>query len=138
MNPETMAFWLAGIFPPVTGSILNLAIRGPGAFKTSCADWALIFFVFDAAIAISLQDIVCNIPNEAVRTFIPSIAPTLMLSSMGIWIAIVRWLEPLNRNRRGTSGPLFSRLVGRAVMWSLILLNTFFHYFLFIRGFHVD
>ena len=138
MNPETMGFWLAGICPSVTGWILNLAIRGPGALKTSCADWALLLFVFDGAVSISLQDIICNIPNEAVRAFIPSIAPSLMLGSMAIWIAIVCWLEPLHRHASVSGKRPFPRLFGRIGMCALILFNSFLHYYLFIRGFHAD
>lgn len=138
MNPETMAFWLAGICPPVTGWLLNLAIRGASAIKTSCADWALLFFVFDSAVAITLQDIVCNIPNEAVRAFIPSIAPSLMLLSMGIWLAIVRWLEPLHNSPSEIANPVTRRLIAGGAMWALMFLNTFLHHYLFFRGFHVD
>lgn len=136
MAPEMMAFWLAGICPPAVGWILNLTMRGSMAFKTSVADCALLLLVFDGAAAISLQDIVCNIPNEAVRGFIPAIAPALILISTTLWMVIVRWLEPIVASNRPGAQELVRKAVCIALMWTLVLMNIFGHYFLFIRGFH--
>ncbi|WP_343636964.1 hypothetical protein [Roseateles sp.] len=138
MAPEMVTFWLAGTCPPMVGWILNLTIRGPTALKTSVADWALLLLVFDGTAAISLQDIFCNIPNEAVRAFIPAIAPALILVSTAIWMVIVRWLEPVVAKNLENPRDLIRKSFCASLMWILVLMNIFGHYFLFIRGFHVD
>ncbi len=138
MAPETMTFWLAGICPPVVGWILNLTIRGPTAMKTSVADWALLILIFDGAAAISLSEIVCNIPNEAVRVFIPAVAPALILISTALWMVIVRWLEPVVFDRFKGADGLIQKTICASLMWTLVSMNIFGHYVLFIRGFHAD
>jgi len=133
-----LAFWLAGILPPTTSWILNLAIRGPTSLKTSGADWSLLLLVFDGAVAITWPDIICNVPNEGVRAFLPSLAPSLVFVSLTIWIVIVRWFEPMLEPVCDSPRPPIRSVAGVVLMWSFVVLNAFGHYFLFIRGFHVD
>ncbi len=138
MTPEMLAFWLAGVLPPSSSWILNLAIRGPACLRTSGADWALLLLAFDGAVAITWPEILCNIPNEAVRAFLPSLAPSLVFVSLVIWIVIVQWCEPLLVNARRTRRPSFWRIASGAGAWALVVLNVFGHDYLLIRGFHVD
>ncbi|WP_431262016.1 hypothetical protein ACQ859_17670 [Roseateles chitinivorans] len=138
MSPEMLAFWLAGILPPTTSWILNLAMRGPTSLKTSGADWSLLLLVFDGAMAITWPDILCNVPNEGVRAFLPSLAPSLVFVSLSIWIVIVRWFEPMLETGANCHRPSVRSVAGAVFVWSLVVMNVFGHYFLFIRGFHVD
>jgi len=137
MTPEMLAFWLAGVIPPSATWLLNLAVRGRSSFQTSCADWSLLFLAFDGAAAITLPDIVCYIPNEQMRVFFSSLAPSLVFTSLTIWIVIVRWLEPaLLKKQPCAIGPS-NLLVLRVFMWALAAMNLFIHYYLFVRGFYV-
>ncbi|MDH0867822.1 hypothetical protein [Mitsuaria sp. GD03876] len=65
-----------------------------------------------------------------------AIAPALILISTTLWMVIVRWLEPIVARERPGARELFRKAFCIALMWTLMLMNIFGHYFLFIRGFH--
>ncbi|WP_377155184.1 hypothetical protein ACFJIX_24115 [Roseateles sp. UC29_93] len=137
MTSEVLAYWLAGICPPAVTWILNMTLRGRSALLSSAADSALLFLVFDGASAISIRDVVCNTPNEAVRALLPPVVPALIFVSMAIWMVIVRWLEPLMMVAAHNGQGRFRQVLSFLAMWWLVIFNAYGHYFLFVKAFHV-
>ena len=137
MTPEVLAYWLAGICPPAVTWILNMTLRGRAALLSSAADSALLFLVFDGTAAISIRDLSCNTPNEAVRALLPPVVPALIFVSMAIWMIIVRWLEPRMTAGANTVRGRLRQFLCFLTIWWLVIFNAYGHYFLFAKAFHV-
>lgn len=137
MTPDALTYWLAGTIPAAGTWTLNLILRGEQALKSSAADWALMVLAFDGAIAIGIQDLICFVPNAAVREVLPALVPALIFLSLTIWAVVVRWLEPgiLAAPSAGRSrGGRIALFMG---MWVCVGSNICFHYYLLGRGFNV-
>lgn len=137
MNAEAMTYWLAGTIPAAATWTLNLILRGEQALKSSAADWALMVLAFDGAIAIGIQDLVCFVPNAAVRDVLPALAPALIFLSFMIWAVVVRWLEPGFLASPSPSRSRGARIALFMSMWVCVGSNLCFHYYLLGRGFNV-
>lgn len=132
MHAESLTYWLAGICPPVAACFLNVIVRGKDALKSSGADWALLVLAFDGTAAIAAADLAKNIPNVAMREYIPSITPALIFLSLLLWVVIVIWIEPKIKIEAGNAKDWLVKVAAFGFAWVLVITNLFAHFYLFV------
>jgi len=128
-------FWIGAVAIPAVLLIGNSIVRraGFGMAQSACADVALMFTAFDAAVLLQLDDFRKRIPFHDFAVNISGIFTLNLIVCIFFWFLLVRAERALDEHHRGTTTGYPYLAVGTSLLLPAIMAFSNFAPFVY-RG----